>query len=737
MTLRKETKLKKHQVQGVNFMLAHNYVLNSDMQGLGKSLQSIAVQQANDLDCIIICPYTLRYNWLEEYKKFTDEKRVTVGLKKNKINIVNYEQIYKCTELFIKADLVVIDECFDGSTEILTEKGFQRFDQLDKNLEVAQSDLEGNITFVYPEKFIEKDYYGSMVKFESDNKIDVFCTEGHEFLTTDMKGNWIKKPALSVRTDYNHKIRLAGKAKDRKDNITPLERLLIAFQADGSIHNKGRSLNTQMLFSFSKERKIKRFLNLMESGEFNFSEVKGQRGKRRFIVRIDKKYDKDISKYFTIPNLSLTQCRQILEEASNWDGYSQGKTGFGYSNTCEKTVDFYQALAVLAGYKAKKTRIVDNREERYKDCFKLSITNNEISSLIGAKKSIDTFEGKVYCVRVPEGNIVIRRGGKPCIIGNCHYLINPEAQRTEYAHRMIKKYKPERLILLTGTPVKERVSDFYSLIKLLSYTPIRNNGRLITDKYDTHTKFNNRFSNRVSFNVRVKGKRGGEFTKKIVKYTGVKNERELIAYMKFKYIRRTAKKVLDLPPLIFKDIPINYKNNEALQTEFDKFLKGEEYDVKTKTKAACVTAPFTSDYVVDLMRSGEKPIIIFSEHIEPLKIISEKLKKKKFSCAFIIGEVGDEQRQSNIQNFQRGEIDVLLCSYGAASTGITLTRSRNMVLNDESWEASTMSQALKRFHRIGQNRTCIVHRIIGTGTNKKINQTLKEKQQDISKIIRD
>ena len=41
-----------------------------------------------------------------------------------------------------------------------------------------------------------------------------------------------------------------------------------------------------------------------------------------------------------------------------------------------------------------------------------------------------------------------------------------------------------------------------------------------------------------------------------------------------------------------------------------------------------------------------------------------------------------KDRQKLVDSFQKGEIDVLICSFGVGSTGITLTRSHTVVLLD-------------------------------------------------------
>lgn len=432
--LRPEVELRDYQQEGVSYMLAHNYVLNSDEQGLGKTLQSIAVQQSGDYKTLVVCPATVKYNWLEEFKKFTDETDVIVGFKKAKINIINYEQLYRASELFREADLIICDEC----------------------------------------------HY--------------------------------------VKTFYD----------------------------------------------FSKKEK--------------------------------------------------------------------------------------------------------------------------------------------------------------------------GSQRADYVHRMVSKYKPERLILLSGTPIKNRVPDFYSILKLLSYTPIENNGRNIAGKFRNFHSFCSYFTNKKQFTMRMRGKRGGEFNKTITKYEGVRNETELQAFLKHKYIRRVAKNVLSLPPVTYKDVYVSYKKDTALGIAWLDHCSGKAFDVSAKRDSAIHSANFTAEYIKDLLSSGESPIVVFSDHPEALKIIASKLPKAK--AGFITGEQTDmKKRQETINQFQKGSLDLILCSYGAAATGINLTASRNMVLNDESWDAAALSQAVKRIDRIGQTRKCVIHRVLGSPTSQKISKQLAKKNADISKII--
>lgn len=86
--------------------------LIGDMMGLGKTLQALAIaierkNRGEIHNCLVVCPASLKYNWLDEIHKFTKEKALVIGHKaKNKedrekqwiaegyfFKIVNYELV--------------------------------------------------------------------------------------------------------------------------------------------------------------------------------------------------------------------------------------------------------------------------------------------------------------------------------------------------------------------------------------------------------------------------------------------------------------------------------------------------------------------------------------------------------------------------------------------------------------------------------------------------------------------
>lgn len=378
------------------------------------------------------------------------------------------------------AEILIIDECFSGDCEILTDKGFVRFDQLNETEIVAQFDQRNlSISFVDPIRFVKKHVENrKMVQIVSDNNFDLLTTENHEYLLQRPDGRFFKREAKNVKgANYIYK---AGFSQGKDDVLTNSEKLAIAFQADGSNH----SLN-QAHFSFSKPNKIKEFLSLMKAGEFSFKEISGRpekgniKARRRFSVRMPFK-TKNLWDIFDLKNISWRKCRAILEYMAIWDGHILPSNQLYFSSVDERNVDFYQSVAILAGYSSRKTKQIDNRKDTYNDVYRLYISKNKARvSTQGIKKKVSLHTGYVYCVTVPSGNIIVRRNGKVAVCGNCHLARSPGFDW------VLSQYPNAYKALFSATPNHPRGFDDIAdrLINPIGIQALIDQGYLVGGKY--------------------------------------------------------------------------------------------------------------------------------------------------------------------------------------------------------------------------------------------------------------
>ena len=97
-----------YQCEGIDFGLSRKRVLIGDEPGLGKTIQSIGiVQAAGAYPCLVICPSSLKINWMREFMKFSGRQALILDNSVSTswpyllqmgvyhVAIVNYESLRK------------------------------------------------------------------------------------------------------------------------------------------------------------------------------------------------------------------------------------------------------------------------------------------------------------------------------------------------------------------------------------------------------------------------------------------------------------------------------------------------------------------------------------------------------------------------------------------------------------------------------------------------------------------
>ena len=312
----------------------------------------------------------------------------------------------------------------------------------------------------------------------------------------------------------------------------------------------------------------------------------------------------------------------------------------------------------------------------------------------------------------------IFKHAKAVFIDEAHWAKNLQAKRTQRLHTLMYKYKPEYFCYISGTPIKNRLPDIYSFLLLLAQSPTVTNK--ITDKYKSVYTFCCRFTNVTQ------GKFG-------VSYSGMKNVDELRTYLKPWTIKHTND-VLNLPELSESEIVVAYGEDPELQKAFSQFTEGRVTgEITAKVQSAATKAKFTANYISEALDAEEGPIVVFSDHRKPLDII--ELELSNFRVKQITGDTSMQKRSEYIDMLNRKQLDVLLLTYGAGSSGINLTASNLMVMSDLPWNVSDYEQARKRSHRMGQTRQCRIVNIIGSKVDSLILKSLQAKAKVIAKTL--
>lgn len=277
-----------------------------------------------------------------------------------------------------------------------------------------------------------------------------------------------------------------------------------------------------------------------------------------------------------------------------------------------------------------------------------------------------------------------------------HQLKDPKTKRFKRLAPIIRKVKAK--VLLTGTPCTNRSNELYAPLHMLHPK--------IFPKYKD---FCERYYCRVARKSRL-----SEELSMILPYFG--------------FIRRTKADVLDLPPKLVRtsmvvDEKARVETVKLLQEMRDpenqgmsQYLIGQAYHKLASIKANSVQVAEKFKEVLRTKKGAKK--LVFCHHIDMMLAARKWCEQvqEDMILSEIHGGVSMPKRNEIVRKYQKGEIDVLICTMQAAGVGLTLTAATEVIFLELNWVPGLMRQCEDRAHRIGQREEVHVTRIACSGS---------------------
>lgn len=166
--------------------------------------------------------------------------------------------------------------------------------------------------------------------------------------------------------------------------------------------------------------------------------------------------------------------------------------------------------------------------------------------------------------------------------------------------------------------------------------------------------------------------------------------------------KQIAKKKLDNVIMQLRQVcnsPLNF---------YDPFPNGEGLDETIVTSSGKM---LLLDRLLPALFEQEHKVLIFSQFTTQLDILTDYCEYRGFNACRIDGAVGQKDRASQIELFNRDpDFKIFLLSTRAGGQGINLASADTVILFDSDWNPQQDLQAQDRCHRIGQTRPVIVYR---------------------------
>jgi superfamily II DNA or RNA helicase len=293
-------------------------------------------------------------------------------------------------------------------------------------------------------------------------------------------------------------------------------------------------------------------------------------------------------------------------------------------------------------------------------------------------------------------------------------IILDEAQRIKNLEtktaEAIKSLPRQHALVLTGTPLENKLEDIYSIVQFLDPDLLNPLWQFAADHF-----------------LLSRSKKG--------KILGYRNLDKLHQKLQALVIRRRKEEVLDqLPDLVRNDYFIDLHHKQAeihaglsqslLPLLSKKFLTPMDLRriqmLLLKMRQVCdsthlidrethISPKLTelNGILDELVLRNNRKVVIFSEWTTMTALIGMQLSRAGISFVELTGKIPVHKRQALIDEFTNNPACKVFLSTDAGGTGLNLQAADSVINFELPWNPAKLNQRIGRINRIGQKARCI------------------------------
>ncbi|GIX42624.1 MAG: hypothetical protein KatS3mg129_2357 [Leptospiraceae bacterium] len=317
------------------------------------------------------------------------------------------------------------------------------------------------------------------------------------------------------------------------------------------------------------------------------------------------------------------------------------------------------------------------------------------------------------------------------IIDEAQNIKNPNAQQT----KAIKKLKANCRIALSGTPVENRLSEYWSIFDFVNpgYLGslnqfIQNYARPIEIDHNKNVLEKFKLITTPFLLRRVKT------DKNIINDLPEKIENKLYCNLTVEQVSLYKSTVDILFSNIEKLEGINRKgiilklllHLKQICNHPSQFTKDKNYDYRRSGKLQLLIQ------ILENIYENDEKVLIFTQYQEMSDILKEILEVQfNKKILQIHGGINSKKRAYIVDLFQNHkQYDTLILTLKAGGVGLNLTAANNVIHYDMWWNPAVENQATDRAYRIGQNKNVMVYKLITKHTlEEKIKEIIDQKKE--------
>jgi len=319
--------------------------------------------------------------------------------------------------------------CLDKDTEILTEEGWKKYNEINKkDLVYSLNPFTNNLEKVPVESVHIYDYEGEMIQYDN-NRVNFLATPNHRFLMYQKRKERNKNGLVFERAGDIPKQRryfivgsegFEGKFNSLTDDQIKLLGWIIS---EGYLEKK-----TEAIYIYQKEsRYSKEIENILGNLNINYTRTKNKTMVNYRIpacegtpYRILLKNKKRIPQFAY--SLSIKQKRLLISALMKGDGHWNSENSGYYCSADEKLIEEFQTLSILAGWNSCITSVVKTMNNKQYITYYANIIKEPYRIYNPDKKKSIEYKGKIWCISNRYENFLIKKNNRIVISGNSRII---------------------------------------------------------------------------------------------------------------------------------------------------------------------------------------------------------------------------------------------------------------------------------------------------------------------------
>lgn len=316
------------------------------------------------------------------------------------------------------------------------------------------------------------------------------------------------------------------------------------------------------------------------------------------------------------------------------------------------------------------------------------------------------------------------------ILDEGQHIKNPDSKAAKSARQL----QAENRLVLTGTPLENRLLDLWSLMTFATPGALGDRG-YFTRNFDRRK--DEQASNRLGARLRPFMLRRTK--SQVAKDLPMRSEESMLCEMNETQARLYREELARAQQMVLtaSGFEVLTRKRFAILQALTRLRQicchpnlvdkgGDKNHDSAKLSA-------TLELIEELHAGGHK-VLLFSQFVSMLEIIRDKLEEMSVPYYWLTGSTNN--RSEVVDQFQNdADACVFLLSLKAGGSGLNLTAASYVILYDPWWNPAVEAQAIDRAHRIGQTQPVMAYRMITKDTIEEKIMLLQQKKQLMSANI--